>query len=287
MTKRCSIKLGDRDTTVLSWLAAGPLTVSQILALSETFPMPFPSEKKVRDRMKAMSDAGLVNSWQYNFASSGRSPLYFKLTRNGYRTVFSADIELPKRRFFMAIGDAYHHHTKCLSDVMVHAAVLAHRRGWQLCNVAPENSVIIEAGDITLKPDQCWQIRTPEKVINFVVELDNGTERVRTKRDVESIQRKLRGYDRHSQQYQVGDPNRYFVLFVTTRSQARVQTVIETAQETMANPDRSMLLATDLVSFLQSSDLLEDRMWRDNAGRKRSLVRSRRPSNRPVVTQVL
>ena len=39
--------------------------------------------------------------------------------------------------------------------------------------------------------------RSDGRTFSFVVEFDNGTERVRSKQDVESIERKMRGYDAH------------------------------------------------------------------------------------------
>ena len=52
--------------------------------------------------------------------------------------------------------------------------------------------------------------------------LDNGTERIRSPQDVESIERKVRGYDLHQSSTPSFDHGRFVVLFVTTRSSDRL-----------------------------------------------------------------
>lgn len=183
------------------------------------------------------------------------------------------DVQLPKRRYFEAIAPGHHHHTSSLSEFIVHVSCLAHEHGWVIQELARENSVRIDVQGMTLFPDACFQLATPERSVNFIVELDNGTERVRTERDVESIQRKVRGYDLHASQHPVGHPSRYFVLFVTTRSQTRVHNIASVTHDTMQNSQRSLFLTTNLDEFLSTSDLLDDRVFVGNSGRRRSLVR--------------
>ncbi|MDB4614169.1 replication-relaxation family protein [bacterium] len=272
MAKKSSIKIGPRDIDILTALSL-PLTAAQLLRLSKTFCRPFTAGHDVRRRLRQLAAADLVRGRPYSSCSNGRSPNYFKLTRLGYRTLHGIDVQLPKRRYFEAMAPAHHHHTNSLSEFVVHASCLAHEHGWVIRELARENSVRFDAQGMTLFPDACFQIATPERTVNFIVELDNGTERVRTERDVESIQRKVRGYDLHASQFQVGHPSRYFVLFVTTRSQSRVQNIVSVTRDTMQNPDRSLFLTTNLDQFLSTNNLLNDRVFLDNNGRRRSMVR--------------
>lgn len=274
MAKRSATKLWDRDIDILTALDRCPLTSAQLLLLSETFCRSFTDEHVLRRRLRQLAAAGLIQRWSYSSTSWGRSPSYSKLTRDGYRTLYGIDCPLPKRRYFEAISPAHHHHTQSLADFIVHTVRLAHRHGWSIANFARENSVRIDVHGMTLYPDACFQIVTPGRAVNFAVELDNGTERVRSQQDVESIERKIRGYDLHTSQFAANDPALYFVLFVTTRSRVRVEHVVQLAMDTMRNPDRSLIYATDLPTYLASSNLLNERVFLDNQGRRRSLIRN-------------
>lgn len=266
------MKLWERDVEILTALDRCPLTVTQMLLLSETFCRPYCDEHDLRRRLRQLRAGGLLRSWSYSSTNWGRSPSYYKLTCEGYRMLYGIDAPLPKRRYFEAIADAHHHHTQSLADFIVHTIRLADQHGWSVQQFARENSVRIAAHGVTLYPDACFQIVTPNRAVNFVVELDNGTERIRSEKDVESIQRKVRGYDLDSSQYQT--QLRYFVLFVTTRSQARVNSIVRVAGETMSNPNRSLIYVSNLANFIASRNLLNDRVFVDNTGRRRSLIRN-------------
>ena len=113
---------------------------------------------------------------------------------------------------------------------------------------------------------------TPDgRTFNFVVELDNGTERVRSRRDVESIERKLRGYDAHQAQFEALDPQRYLVLFVTTRSQQRLQHILDVATLVMQNQQRTVFIGTDLKSFLED-DPFETAMFAESSRTETNLA---------------
>ena len=64
------------------------------------------------------------------------------------------------------------------------------------------------------------------------VELDNGTERVRSPKNTDSRQRKIRLYD----QYQGGYRTRFRAFLVTTRSQQRLGYILDNAAELVRNP---------------------------------------------------
>ena len=231
MAKR-NVIIGDRDIEVLLALDRCPLTPSQLRKLSDSFPEPFSDEHILRRRLRLIAEAGFIRSWPYAVASDGRSPRYYRLTREGFRFLHGMDATLPSRRQFEALATGHHHHTWSLADFLVQTVVAAHWHDLKIQRVAPENSLRLEANGFVSFPDLGFQVATPDgRSFNFMVELDNGTERVRTKRDVESIERKLRGYDAHQSQFSADDPDRYLVLLITTRGTQRLQHMLDLAGE--------------------------------------------------------
>ena len=273
MTKNSTLQFSERDAEILTSLARTPLTPAQLFTLSESYEQRFHNEQNVRRRLRELRNASLLQSFPYAIASDGRSPSYFKLTRTGYRMLYGIDAPLPKRRFFEPIRDAHHHHTRCLADFIVHLSTVAHLQRFEVRHFSAENAVCIESAPFKLFPDCTFQLVAREgRTFNFMVELDNGTERVRSKIDTESIERKIRGYDRHQSKFSAIDPRRYIVLFVTTRSPARLRYMLETAQECMQNPQRTVFLGTDLATFLQCPNPLMHPIWLDNHEKERPLI---------------
>jgi len=257
MAKRISIRIGPRDLELLQALDVLVLTPAQLQKFSVTFAESFPDETTVRRRLRRLKAAGLVRSFPYAFSASGQSPSYWKLTQNGFRLLYGDDLELPKRRVFEAISPGRHHHTQCLSELVIHLLGLAQRAGVRFQNLTREGSVKIETTSFTLYPDFGFQLVSPSgKAFNFFIELDNGSERVRSKQAVESLERKIRGYDAHQSQFEAFAAERYVVLFVTTRSGARVDHINDAIETVTSNRQRRMFLTTTLPSVLKTDSLL-------------------------------
>ena len=291
MPKRFSTKIGTRDVEILTALDRTPLTPAQICRLSEAFTNPFRDEHNVRRRLRKLTDSGLIRSWPYAIVNEGRSPRYFKLTREGYRLLYGADAAMPRRRYFEEISHGHHHHTNALANVVVQLATSAHRQGVSLQHFARENSVKLEVDGFILYPDCAFQLMTPTgQTFNFVVELDNGTERVRTKHDVESIERKIRGYDAHQSQFAANDSRRYLVLFITTRSDVRLQHMLSLADLVMANRQRTVFVGCG-IHALQSQNPICDACFVDHRGLKRTLIpwssaRTKKPATCMTVSTI-
>lgn len=272
MAKRNSLKLGNRDIEMLSALDRCVLTAEQMATLSESFGRPFSHVGFARRRLRQLAHAGYIQAFPYALASSGRSPNYFRLTRTGWQVLHGIDAELPRRRQFEAIADAHHHHTQALSDVIVHLAVTAHRAGVELREFWRENALQLVSGDLTLRPDCAFQLRRDDgRPFHFVVELDCSTERLRTPRNVESIARKIRGYDQHQGAFDALDPQRYLVLFITTRSRDRLDHILELAANVMENPDRTVFVGATLADLL-GGDPFHDAVLRDHRGLRRMII---------------
>lgn len=271
MAKTIPVRIGERDFELLSSIDMLPLTTSQMLKLSSTFSEPFSDEHSLRRRLRQLGQSRLIACWPYATASNGRSPLYFKLTRDGYRFLHN-DEELPKRRYFEEISTGHHYHTQALSELVVHVLAKADQHGISLRQFARENSLRLEASGFTVFPDCAFRLLSPDgRAFNFVVELDNGTERIRSTKDVESIERKLRAYDLHQAKYDARHPGRYLVLFVTARSAERSQKILDLAASTMTNNERTVFLATDLAAVLQC-DPFASPVFRNHRGLHRTLI---------------
>jgi len=239
-------KITPRDLDILTALDRCPLTAEQLLKLSQTFNSPFNSPRRVRRRLQALADAGRVRRWPYATAGRGGSPWYYQLSLDGYRTLYGDDAKPPTKRCLAEIGISRHHHTRCLADFIVHTAVAAHSRGFEMINFHRENTLRLAVGDETLFPDCAFQLSSSDTdPLNFFVELDNGTERLRTGKDVDSWQRKILLYN----QYQDHSPNRFRLLIVNTRSSQRLQHILQLASELTSDPNRSLAYGANLAAY--------------------------------------
>lgn len=265
--------LTDRDVEILQVLDRCPLTVSQLLKLSATFATQhFTSIRSVQDRLQKMRGVGWIRSWPYAVASRGSPPDYFKLTALGYRLLYGENAELPAKRHLSEVSVGNHHHTLRLSDFIVHTLVGAHRRCVRIVNFYRENSLRLCVDGQTLQPDSAFELHAPDgRQFNFIVELDNGTERIRSNKDTDSWQRKVRLYNTlQDRNY----PNRFRVLVLTTRCVGRLQSILAVAAAHATNPQRSLFYAAHLDHYLQEPDALGSPCFQNHHGLRFCLLPS-------------
>jgi hypothetical protein len=268
-----------RDLAILAAVDQHPFTTDQLYSLSETFTEPFTQERLQRRRLQQLREGGYLRSWPMATTGKGGSPHYWKLTRDGYRLLQGEDAVLPSRRTFEALSPGHHHHTRSLGEFLVHTFRAAQRQEIVVRHFARENSLSLKAGEFTVFPDCAFQLQAEGgKPFHFCIELDNGTERVRSKLDTESIERKLRGYDAHQRQFAALDPQRYLVLFVTTRSSERLQHILDLASLVMQNPQRTVFVGIDLATYLACDNPFQQAVLTDHRGLKRTLIPMPRPS---------
>ena len=267
-------QMTERDLELLAAIDLHPLTADQLLRFSQTFQQPFTQLRLLQRRLKRLCDAGCLRSWPYS-TTTGASPHYFKLSRAGYRRLHDDDDLHPTRRYFEEIAAGHHHHTRCLGDFLVHVlGCLAHHDA-KLQNFTRENETRIDADGLTLFPDCTFQLSLPSgQVFRYIVELDNGSERIRSAMNIESIERKIRGYDAYQSKFDALDPSRPVVLFITTRSSERTRHILNAARRIMSNPNRTVFLATELRLILAATDSLREVCLTDNRGRRRGLLPS-------------
>ncbi|MDB5389431.1 MAG: hypothetical protein JWM11_5077 [Planctomycetaceae bacterium] len=258
-----------RDIEILSSLDRHPLTIEQLLALSETFSAPFTSDSRVRGRMQRLHEAGWIRRYRYATALRGTPADYFLLTPLGFQILHGANAVPPSKRAFSEIGVARHHHTRSLTTFIIKTAISGHRRGIAMIDYCRENSLRLEIGTEYLFPDCAFQMQPKDGAsFNFLVEIDCGTERIRSKKDADSLERKIRLYDRYQDQL----PSRFRVLFVTTRSEDRVHHILEAAAAVVRNPRRGLIYAVSLEQYLKHSDPLTSPCFLDHRMERRSLI---------------
>lgn len=257
-----------RDLEILTALDRCPLTAEQLLALSVTFADPFTSERRVRERLQQLVAAGRVRRWLY--ATAGRGALgYYTLSRLGHQLLRSDEDAPAAKRAFGPVGIARQFHTLRLADFIVHTAISAHRAGLTFAGFYRENAIRLTVGSESLYPDCAFQLISPSGYrFSFFAELDNSTEAVRSDKDRDSWERKLRLYDA----FQDTTPVRFRVLVLSTRSSQRVGHVLDAAKSILANPQRGLIYGTLLDDFLARPDALTSPCFRDHLGRRRALV---------------
>lgn len=286
MTARLQPLLTGRDSDTLFALDRCPLTAAQLLKLSTTFALPFTTERKVRARMQALADSGrVVHRWPYSIAGRGGLQ-YYTLTRLGYRFLYGPDAPAPAKGVFSRIGVARQQHSYDLAEFIVHAAVAAHTRGGYLSGFCRENSVRFTDGVESVFPDCAFQLCLPtQQDFGFMVELDCGTERVRSQQDVDCWERKIRIYEGLQDSY----ATRFRVLVVATRGISRVRNILATAARLARNPKRSLFYGITLDAFLASPDAIAASCFLDHQGRAVSLLPAAaltlRPSAKPDPSQ--
>lgn len=260
----------ERDIEILTALDRVPLTAQQMLSVSETFSHPFGSERTVRERLYALCDAGWIRYDFYALPSNGGSPKYYFLTRSGYGILHGPGALPPTKRHFSPLSVSRQRHTKALADFVVHLLRASHRAGVRLTEFYRENTLKLTIGDDTLYPDSSFQLIVDDRPLNFLVEIDNHTETIRSPKDTDTWERKVRLYDR----LQDSIANRFRVLAVTTRSSDRLRHILMTAAGVLRNPERSLVYGIDLPSFVSEQEPLHRNVFRDHFGRATALIAS-------------
>lgn len=260
--------LPTRDLHLLASLDLAALTAEQLLALSQTFNIPFSSERRVRERLHLLRKAGLVRSFPY--AALDRGPvLYHVLTLAGHRLLHGPEAALPSKRAYSPIAVGYQRHAYALSEFVVHTVVSAHRSQVAFGGYYRENAFRIPVGAETIYPDAAFQLLPPVGPdLGFLVEIDNCTERVRSAGDLNSWERKIRLYDA----FQDRCAKRFRVLIVTTRSTPRLGRILTLAGSLQKNRNRHLFYGVALPDYLAATDALRAPIFHDHQGEAVSLV---------------
>ena len=260
-----------RDIEMLRALDYAPLTARQVLKLSETWESQFKSARLVRERYQRLAEAKLVTAHRYAILERGQPENYYLLTRSGYQVLHGPDAKPPTKGFFAPAALARQLHQRAVSDFIVHTICCAHRSRVSFTGFYRENAIRLTAGGESVYPDASFTLVTrDQKVLRFFAEIDNNTERVRSQKEAESIERKIRTYDA------VQDQNpeiRFRVLFVSARgSLERLDHILEAANGAMRNCSRTLFYGVTLASYMASNVSVTSPLFTDHRGDRHSLV---------------
>jgi hypothetical protein len=268
-----------RDLEMLSALDYAPLTARQLEKLSATWAEPFPSDRMARERRQRMAEAKLVRPYHYAVIRSIKPENYYVLTRRGYQLVHGPDSEPPTKGYCLPVALVRQCHQQALSDFIVHTAVGAHRSGAQLTGFRRENTIRLDAAGQSVYPDCSFLLTADTETFRFFAEIDIGSERVRSNKDTDSIERKLRTYEA----FQALNPGaRFRVLFVCVQnSHNRMLNILETAAQVIREPNRTLFYAITLADYLATMFPVAVPRFIDHRGRFHSLLPDRKAADRP------
>jgi hypothetical protein len=269
MTTRPKYRLTGRDFDILTSLDRTPLAAEQLLKLSRTFAQPFGSLRMVRERLQGLGSAGWVRSARYATTSQGAGQNYYRLTRQGYGILYGEQAKAPTKRYFSPLSLARQHHSRSLADFIVHTIVAAHEDGVTFTDYYRENTLRLSIGGECLYPDCAFQLVLPDgRSFNYFVEVDNFSERIRSTKDSDSWQRKIRLYE----DLQSSTSSRFRVLVVPTRSSVRLHGILALAATLASNPQRSLFLGVPLPCYLEEPNALTRPLFLDHHRRDVSLL---------------
>jgi hypothetical protein len=119
-------------------------------------------------------------------------------------------------------------------------------------------------------PDAAWRLILPSGTeFTFFLELDTGSERIRSRTEAESLERKIRLYDAY--QALAGTPFR--VLVATVRETERLAHILSAARSLLRQPERSLFYGVSLPTYLSEPHPLTAPCFRDHRGGQVALVR--------------
>lgn len=260
----------ERDLMMLAALDRVPLTVRQLVFLSSTWPQPFTTAHKARERLRELAAAGLVRYWPYARFTAGQPEFYFKLTRRGFQFLHGT-VEPPSRAGFRPVGLALHPHTHALAEFVVRTTVAAERSGITVLRFDAESSLRLETDHDVVSPDASFTLLTPdERVFRFHVEMEMGTQRLTTNVGERSWAKKIRAYEAFRNLH---PSDRFRVLIIAGRdSHERLQTILNLARDEQRDPNRTLFLGATLSTFTLAHSPLAADIFTDHRGARIALL---------------
>src|SRR5262245_62142829 len=137
------VTLLPRDLSMLRLLSWTPATTALLFRASTTFDGElFPDERRLRERLQALCDAGFVRSWSSAHASGGLQN-YYKVTPIGFALLYGAEAPQPPRAFFSEVSPSLFEHTFRLADVIVETMCACFARRVTIDQFTRENELTL------------------------------------------------------------------------------------------------------------------------------------------------
>jgi hypothetical protein len=270
--------LSPRDRSLLRLLSWTPATTAMLVRASIAFERePFADERRLRERLQALSEAGIVRSWPTAYGSGGLQNSY-KITPLGFQLLCGEEATQPPRAFFAEVAPSSLAHTFRLAEVIVETLVACHARQVSIQRFFRENELEFRVGDDRVLPDAFLRISAAEKPFNIAFEIDNSTESIDSFA-ASSVRRKLAIYHAYQQQILAGwlaagkrwERPRFRVVFLT-QSAARAYHVLSTAARTTQHPSRRLVYAATLRDYVTDANPLFAPLFLDHLGHWQALI---------------
>lgn len=273
-----TVILSGRDLALLGFLEMTPATTAHIRRASVTFPEePFRDERRVRERMQALADAGLVRVFPAAVGGGGLMH-YYRLTPAGHRALHPDTAHVGSLPRFGEITPSRFQHAMATAALVVQMVIACHVSNIRITRYHGDGQLVLAAGESRQQPDAHFQLEHGGRTFNTLFEIDNATEPIDSLRE-QSIRSKLQGYETYQdwvlstwkQNGQTGPPPRFRVVFLT-KSETRVRNILWLAGQLARNDDRHLCLAATQDEFLGEPLAVTAPILLDHHGHWQSLI---------------
>lgn len=270
--------LSQRDRALLGLLEMTPLTSAQIRMASVTFAdEPFRDERRVRERLQTLEQAGYVQHWPTGVVGGGLKH-YYRLTTTGFRMLYPDRDDTAPRTLVSAIAPSRLSHALITADIIVHTLVAAHAARVRVAKFHGDGKLTLEAGEYRQQPDCHFQFESSQKIFNVLFEVDNATEPLDSLRE-QSIRSKLLGYECYQDAVLSGwrshgstGQRPLFRVVILTKGVERARHILWLARTCARNPDRRLCYAGTQDIFLAEPLAVTSPILNDHHGEWQSLV---------------
>jgi hypothetical protein len=238
---------------------------------------PFLDDRRLRERLQSLIEAGVVRSWTTAHAGGGLQN-YYKLTPLGFDLRYGEAAARPSRAFFAEVSPSFVLHTFRLADAIVETVRACHARRVTIEQFIRENELDFKAGDERVQPDCFFRLSAQGRSFNLAFEIDNSTESL-VSHAVNSIRQKLRVYHAYqdlllSQWLTQGkrwERPRFRVIFLT-QTITRAYHILSFAAECVGQQSRRLVYAATHDAYVTDADPLFAPIFLDHLGCWHSLV---------------
>ena len=272
------VSLSPRDLSLLRLLSWTPATTALLLHASDAFDGgPFLDERRLRERLQALFEAGIVRFWSTAHAGGGLQN-YYKLTPLGFDLSQGVSEQKPPRSFFNEVSPSLFEHTFRLAEVIVAIVRAAHFKHVMIDRFIRENERTFAVGESRVQPDCFLRLRASGRMFSLAFEIDNSTEPIDSNA-VNSLRSKVTVYHAYQEQVlsqwlaagKTWERPRLRVVFLT-RSITRAYHILTLAAESTRNKSRRLVYATTHANFLTEGEPLHAPIFLDHFGGWQSLV---------------
>jgi Replication-relaxation len=272
------VTLSDRDLAMLRLLEMTPATATQIRRACVTFPgEPFRDERRVRERLQALSGAGFTRTVSAGLAGGGLLH-YYRLAVNGFRAIHPESNEPFPKYLATDIAPSRIQHATTTADVIVHTLVSSQLAQVKVSRFSGDGRLTLEAGEYRQQPDCHFQLEFAGMYFNLLFEIDNATEPLDSRRE-QSIRTKILGYETYQDWVlrvwkDNGRPGKrpsFRVIFLTKGAE-RANHILWLAHSLAHNKDRNLVYASTQDQYLGSATPLQHPTFSDHFGQWTSLL---------------